>query len=435
MSPFIYLRALKHAEHTVFCVQDGQKTYFDPQFNRVVAYSSGQQVKRSVLQTLTDELGVQMAPVTFNYNINAKKELENKEQGTVTLRADNIINVDSYNGVRATLYDSEMNITPDGGTVIVPEGLETQPYMLTGVYMGYYTESDTWFEGDPLMGSAQVGFDGDDIYIQGLCSYLPKAWVKGHRDGDSYVLDNGQYFGPFVYVGDIYPLYFMGCTPESNEVAQLRLTPDPETGALVADQWYAISASEMAVDWYDLLGNVVLTPMVDEPAVPADPTVLYYEYYSDDDMGFLVLGIPVIDVDGKPLLTDLLGYQIFCDYGNGPEPYIFLADIYGFEDDQTVIPYNFNDDMNILMGGQLVVVYFLGEDLKRIGVQSVYEGGGETNYSEIGWYDLSATSVNSITADDNRAIEYYDLMGRRVDASKLTRGIYVTSDGRKILVK
>ena len=333
------------------------------------------------------------------------------------------------------MYDSEMNITPDGGTVIVPEGLETQPYMLTGVYMGYYTESDTWFEGDPLMGSAQVGFDGDDIYIQGLCSYLPKAWVKGHRDGDSYVLDNGQYFGPFVYVGDIYPLYFMGCTPESNEVAQLRLTPDPETGALVADQWYAISASEMAVDWYDLLGNVVLTPMVDEPAVPADPTVLYYEYYSDDDMGFLVLGIPVIDVDGKPLLTDLLGYQIFCDYGNGPEPYIFLADIYGFEDDQTVIPYNFNDDMNILMGGQLVVVYFLGEDLKRIGVQSVYEGGGETNYSEIGWYDLSATSVNSITADDNRAIEYYDLMGRRVDASKLTRGIYVTSDGRKILVK
>ena len=79
MNSFIYLRALKHAEHTVFCVQDGQKTYFDPQFNRVVAYSSGQQVKRSILETLTEELGVQMAPVTFNYNINAKKELENKE--------------------------------------------------------------------------------------------------------------------------------------------------------------------------------------------------------------------------------------------------------------------------------------------------------------------------------------------------------------------
>lgn len=79
MNPYIYLRALKHAEHTVFCVQDGQKTYFDPQFNRVVAYSSGQQVKRSILDALTSNLNVQMAPITFNYNVNAKNELENKE--------------------------------------------------------------------------------------------------------------------------------------------------------------------------------------------------------------------------------------------------------------------------------------------------------------------------------------------------------------------
>lgn len=79
MNAYIYLRALKHAEHTVFCVQDGQKTYFDPQFNRYVAYSSGQQVKRSILDSLTTNLNVQMAPITFNYNVNAKKELENKE--------------------------------------------------------------------------------------------------------------------------------------------------------------------------------------------------------------------------------------------------------------------------------------------------------------------------------------------------------------------
>jgi len=79
MNPYIYLRALKHAEHTVFCVQDGQKTYFDPQFNRVVAYSSGQQVKRSILDSLTSNLNVQMAPITFNYNVTKDKQLENKE--------------------------------------------------------------------------------------------------------------------------------------------------------------------------------------------------------------------------------------------------------------------------------------------------------------------------------------------------------------------
>lgn len=79
MTPFIYLRALKHAEHTVFCVSDGQKEYYDPQFGRSVAYSSGQQVKRSILESLTDMLNVQMAPITFNYNITKDKNLENKE--------------------------------------------------------------------------------------------------------------------------------------------------------------------------------------------------------------------------------------------------------------------------------------------------------------------------------------------------------------------
>lgn len=79
MNPYIYLRALKHAEHTVFCVSDGQKTYYDTQFGFYIPYSSGQQVKRSILQSLTDNLNVPMAPITFNYNVTAKKELENKE--------------------------------------------------------------------------------------------------------------------------------------------------------------------------------------------------------------------------------------------------------------------------------------------------------------------------------------------------------------------
>ena len=333
------------------------------------------------------------------------------------------------------MYDSDMNITTDIATVEVPEGLETQPYLVTGSYMGYDETVGQWFEGEPLMVIAQVGIDGDDIYVRGLCSYLPMAWVKGHREGDSYVFDNGQYFGPFVWGGDIYPLYLMGCTPVDIEAEPLTLTPDPETGALVAQQWYGICSDDIDVNWYDLLGNVVLTPMADEPAVPEAPSVDYYEYYDEDGYGFLMLDIPVIDVEGMPLMIDQLGYQIFCDYGNGPEPYIFWADIYGFDDDQTVIPYTYNDDMNFLVGGQLVVIYFLEEGLQRIGVQSVYQGGGETNYSEIGWYDLNTTGVTTITADDNRNIEYYDLMGRRVDANKLTQGIYVTSDGRKILVK
>ena len=332
-------------------------------------------------------------------------------------------------------YDSEMTITPDEGTVVAPEGLETQDYMLTGVYMGYY-DDEGWFEGDPLIGTAKVGFDGDDIYIQGLCSYLPNAWIKGHRDGNTYVFDNGQYFGLFIYYGEAYPLYFMGCRPETNDEELMSMTFDPETGALVAQQWYGICSDNVGVNWYDLLANVVLTPISDEAAMPAEPSILFYEYYYDDAMGYIMLDIPVESEDGAPLLTSLLGYELFVDYGNGPEPYIFWADYYGFDQDETTIPYTYNDEMNILEGGMLVVLYEIGEDIQRIGVRSVYNGGGETNASEISWYQIQTpSSVTDITIDDNKEMIYYDLMGRRVDADHLAPGIYVRQDGRKILVK
>ena len=92
--------------------------------------------------------------------------------------------------------------------------------------------------------------------------------------------------------------------------------------------------------------------------------------------------------------------------------------------------------MNILEGGMMVVLYEIGEDIERIGVRSVYYGGGETNTSEITWYQIkSPSSVTEVTIDDNKELNYYDLMGRRVDANHLTPGIYVRQDGRKILVK
>ncbi|MCB0534610.1 MAG: hypothetical protein KDD14_20575 [Saprospiraceae bacterium] len=72
-SPYIYLRSLRHAEHTVFSVQEGQKFYYDPQFGNRMAYSSGQQVKRSVMEELTNYLGVPHAPITFNWEIDKGK--------------------------------------------------------------------------------------------------------------------------------------------------------------------------------------------------------------------------------------------------------------------------------------------------------------------------------------------------------------------------
>ena len=59
----------------MFCVSDGQKTFYDPQFGRLVPYSSGQQVKRSILEALTTYLGVEPSPTEFYWDVNSKGQL------------------------------------------------------------------------------------------------------------------------------------------------------------------------------------------------------------------------------------------------------------------------------------------------------------------------------------------------------------------------
>lgn len=78
-SPYLYLRVLRHADHTVFAVQDGQKFYYDPQFGTRMAYSSGQQVKRSILEELTTYLNAPFAPITFNWEIDKTGKAGQKE--------------------------------------------------------------------------------------------------------------------------------------------------------------------------------------------------------------------------------------------------------------------------------------------------------------------------------------------------------------------
>lgn len=76
MKPFVYLRGLRHVEHTVFAVNEGQKYYTDPQFGRKMAYSSGQQVKRSIIEALN----MPFAAMTFNWEIDKKENKASQKE-------------------------------------------------------------------------------------------------------------------------------------------------------------------------------------------------------------------------------------------------------------------------------------------------------------------------------------------------------------------
>lgn len=65
MSKYLFIRMLRAVDHAVFCVAEGQKTYWNPTSRTKQAYSSGQQVKRSFINALLDELDEVYAPVTI----------------------------------------------------------------------------------------------------------------------------------------------------------------------------------------------------------------------------------------------------------------------------------------------------------------------------------------------------------------------------------
>ncbi len=71
----LYVRTLKKVDFSVFAVSDGQKNYYDPVFNRFVPFSSGQQVKRSIIDAMAARLGTMPAPTTFVFDVNKNGEI------------------------------------------------------------------------------------------------------------------------------------------------------------------------------------------------------------------------------------------------------------------------------------------------------------------------------------------------------------------------
>lgn len=73
----------------------------------------------------------------------------------------------------------------DTKIVVAPEDLVTDEWAISA--------KDN--SGNPVNGYLNIGFDGNDVYLQGLCTSLPQAWIKGTLDGTTITFAGNQYFG------------------------------------------------------------------------------------------------------------------------------------------------------------------------------------------------------------------------------------------------
>ena len=348
--------------------------------------------------------------------------------------------------------------------IVAPENLQTAEYALTATEMvssedyddyddyGYYDDYSDYEEEaedveieEPYSSNVLIGFDGQDVYIQGLCDYMPEAWVKGtlSEDGKKIVVPANQFIGTYSTLFGNYDLYFTAGDTLSYELLDAVFDYDAENGKLSSSQDLFINSSGSMLYYYRHFKNMVMTKLEETAATPADPTVSYFEYLDYEGIAFGVVefDIPTESTEGTPLLTSKLFFQVMIEDANGQvAPLKFTTDLYeDLSTDMDIFPYNFRAGYEI--SNSAVYLNQPKEEIlswKKVGVKSIYYGSGETHESNIGWYDVENWYSDGIKdiATEGTAV-YTDLQGRKVPASQ--KGLLIkqvrTSNGNITTVK
>ncbi len=327
------------------------------------------------------EDGENLSAITFTYDADAQ-----------VLTADTYI-MESGSDTSLAIYCYWDDLTlskdePEGVPVVeTPEDLVTEPWVMISTSETYDEDTQEYY---PVTYTqpVNVGFYGDEIYVQGLNSYLPEAWVKGTVSGNNATFEGAQYYGKV----EGYSLYFFGVTDE-DELADVVFTINDTQDKLTADK--DIITNLGADEYYSIqqYSNVVLVKVVEKAGIPQTPTI---ESVEDSEYGPYLEGyIPLIDTNGNPMLSDKVTYRLYKDINGQVEVFTFVAgDFYEkIAEDVTEIPYDFTEDWDIYVGASTIYLY--GEDYdswNKVGLQSIYYGGGEVHESEIAWFEIKPYS-------------------------------------------
>lgn len=306
--------------------------------------------------------------------------------------------------------------------------------------------------GQSVLGKAlRGGFSGNTLYIKGLYNNLPNAWVKGELKDNKITFGSAQYIGDDYSMG--YRMYMFGGISEQvwNDDYQLYLKQfslrdnivfdyDPDTRTLTAGQTdvIIINTGKKQVGWADLMEGPEVTPFNEVPATPANPEILSLSDYSTDyGYGYFMFDVPMFDTDGNFIDPAKITIKMWVD----GEPFTFYADeYYGLREDTEELPYFFNNNENIFASDRNHYIYFYFTGFDKLGVQSIYRGGGETHASGIYyWPDGVEDGIEGVSESHGAIVgtTYTDITGRRT--TKPGKGIYVKTvtlqDGTRHSVK
>ena len=371
--------------------------------------------------------------IVFNYDRNDK---------TLSLTTPYILENDNpklFSNIRG--YYDGLKVYKGMLKTILPQGIETQEYMCSGRSVHLFDGSPRYF--NFYFETYKIGFDGNDVYIQGLSYEIPDAWAKGTLDGNTITFPKGQFLGHDEYN---HSHYLLGM--KDSELCDVTFSYDDQAKTLTSNTWVVDNRNKYSVNsFYDYsyihADNSVWEPFKEPEATPVNPTVVSEEcqfvWMEAFKLIGIVLDVPYYDIDGNKINPNKLYYRIYEDCNNQIQHVenILNAFTTGLNDSYET-PILGSNHYSYMSGNRLTFYYPILDDIDRVGVQLIYYGGleeGESGHtSDIVWYNIqesdkvdytNAPDISYIKADGTTGIHKAIPISTTQGATTLASGWYV----------
>ncbi|MBO7556967.1 MAG: hypothetical protein J6T52_00580 [Bacteroidaceae bacterium] len=402
-------------------VVDGSTLYLK---NPISQYPSNTWIKGTITgasvtfefpQTIGESGGEELVVDLFDYDANEQWFNRSKKKHSLTFnyfKGNMTINDADFvsgNTILGLAMGSDMSWTGyadwdiqltqfDETPVEVPAELTTQQYVLSR-YNG-----DGVSEGNIV----ELGIDNSNVYVKGICTDAPDAWIKGVAEDGKFTFQNAQFIGAtatdYVFLmgadsvqayDDYYEEYYTDYTLNGKDVV---FNYDAAKDAYLADGSFLVNIGKSYADPVNEFNSAVLAPFKEVAATPTQPIIKEFSPMDDAyGYGYIDFVVPSFDVNGNYINEEKVTYQLYVVV-NGKERILETTnDVYVSQEEEKMNEWtlDYGDGWDVYpQGGGEVYFYFYVTGFEKIGVQTIYRGGGEERRSEIAYYVATDDSQN-----------------------------------------
>ena len=303
----------------------------------------------------------------------------------------------------------------------IPSDLEYEKYA--------YTAIDYFSNKAEVSGNVNVGIYGDEVYIQGMSTDFPEAWIKGTFENDTTVV-----FATPQLLSSEDGVYFASAG-ESSYAEEYILIYDPKTGIFTEGGYDPMITSDLtSFSLWQYYYGYEIKPITENAAVPGKSAItgMNYKVTGDDVLEF---ALAKVDVDGNGLVDDKLSYKLWYVTAEGDTlaAKFTSADYPALTEDMEEIPATFTDG-SYIQSGALAINMENHATWKSLGIQCIYYGGEERNEGEIVWY--TPRWPFKVTLPEGLTVTEHDFAGanNRTGAA-INRVVGVAFDGDDMYIR